>query len=60
MAPGLLVGNGLSDDQLPTTEDLLYEEELLRNPFSIKMWYVLRALQCVLHDLIVKYYHTWY
>ena len=23
---------------MPTDEDLLYEEELLRNPFNLKMW----------------------
>ena len=23
---------------MPTDEDLLYEEELLRNPYSLKMW----------------------
>ncbi len=26
------------DELLPTEEDLLYEEELLRNPYSLKMW----------------------
>jgi pre-mRNA-splicing factor SYF1 len=26
------------DDLMPTDEDLLYEEELLRNPFNLKMW----------------------
>ena len=30
--------NGL-EDLLPNDEDLLYEEELLRNPFSLKMWW---------------------
>lgn len=25
--------------RLPEDEDLLYEEELLRNPFSLKMWW---------------------
>ena len=24
---------------LPSDEDLLYEEELLRNPYSLKMWW---------------------
>jgi pre-mRNA-splicing factor SYF1 len=24
---------------LPTDEDLLYEEELLRNPYSLKLWW---------------------
>ena len=27
-------------------QDLLYEEELLRNPFSLKMWSVLPSLKC--------------
>jgi hypothetical protein len=37
-------GNGTStthDDKeefMPTDEDLLYEEELLRNPYNLKMW----------------------
>jgi pre-mRNA-splicing factor SYF1 len=26
------------DDLLPDTQDLLYEEELARNPFNLKMW----------------------
>ena len=26
------------DDLMPSDEDLLYEEELLRNPFNLKMW----------------------
>lgn len=26
------------DDLMPKEEDLLYEEELLRNPYSLKMW----------------------
>ena len=32
--------NGLDalQDLLPTDDDLLYEEELLRNPYSLKMW----------------------
>jgi len=25
-------------DLMPTDDDLLYEEELLRNPYSLKMW----------------------
>ena len=25
-------------DLLPNEEDLLYEEELLRNPYNLKMW----------------------
>lgn len=31
------------EDLLPKPEDLLYEEELARNPFSLKMW--LRYIQ---------------
>lgn len=27
------------DDLLPDADDLLYEDELLRNPFSLKMWW---------------------
>lgn len=27
------------DDLMPTDDDLLYEEELLRNPYSLKMWW---------------------
>lgn len=26
------------DELMPDEEDLLYEEELLRNPYSVKMW----------------------
>jgi pre-mRNA-splicing factor SYF1 len=28
----------MDEFMLPTEEDLLYEEELLRNPYSLKMW----------------------
>ena len=43
MAPGLAnaagqAGTGGIEDLLPNDEDLLYEEELLRNPYSLKMW----------------------
>eukprot|EP00879_Flechtneria_rotunda_P016677 GHRR01017452.1.p1 GENE.GHRR01017452.1~~GHRR01017452.1.p1 ORF type:complete len:759 (+),score=226.66 GHRR01017452.1:413-2689(+) len=31
-------GNSL-DDLMPSEDDLLYEEELLRNPYSLKMWW---------------------
>lgn len=27
------------EDLMPTEHDLLYEEELLRNPYSLKMWW---------------------
>jgi pre-mRNA-splicing factor SYF1 len=27
------------DDLMPRDEDLLFEEELLRNPYSLKMWW---------------------
>lgn len=27
------------DDLMPTDDDMLYEEELLRNPYSLKMWW---------------------
>lgn len=27
------------DELMPTDDDLLYEEELLRNPYSLKMWW---------------------
>jgi hypothetical protein len=29
----------IDPDLLPRDEDLLYEEELLRNPYSLKMWW---------------------
>ena len=34
-------GNALSGmaGLMPTGEDLLYEEELLRNPYSLKLWW---------------------
>ena len=45
MAPGLLAESAappaapaVDPDMLPSDEDLLYEEELLRNPYSLKMW----------------------
>ncbi|KAF5830373.1 protein prenylyltransferase [Dunaliella salina] len=31
-------GAGVIDDLMPSQEDLLYEEELLRNPYALKMW----------------------
>lgn len=45
MAPGLLGnstaqnGNSNFDELLPEDDDLLYEEELLRNPYSLRMWW---------------------
>ncbi len=30
---------GVIDELMPTDDDLLYEEELLRNPYSLKMWW---------------------
>jgi pre-mRNA-splicing factor SYF1 len=30
---------GVIDDLMPKEEDLLYEEELLRNPYSLKLWW---------------------
>eukprot|EP00955_Chlamydomonas_euryale_P041596 352041-Chlamydomonas_euryale.AAC.3 len=30
--------SGGADDLMPSDEDLLYEEELLRNPYNLKMW----------------------
>ena len=44
MAPGPAqpsTANGTHgfDHLLPNDEDLLYEEELLRNPYSLKMWW---------------------
>lgn len=45
MAPGVAdpgvstVKASALEDLLPNDEDLLYEEELLRNPFSLKMWW---------------------
>jgi pre-mRNA-splicing factor SYF1 len=32
-------GSDVIDDLMPKEEDLLYEEELLRNPFALKMWW---------------------
>eukprot|EP00238_Polyblepharides_amylifera_P014794 CAMPEP_0196575520 /NCGR_PEP_ID=MMETSP1081-20130531/4982_1 /TAXON_ID=36882 /ORGANISM="Pyramimonas amylifera, Strain CCMP720" /LENGTH=846 /DNA_ID=CAMNT_0041893849 /DNA_START=115 /DNA_END=2652 /DNA_ORIENTATION=+ len=29
----------IMDDLMPTEEDLLYEEELLRNPYTLKLWW---------------------
>ena len=29
----------LPSSLLPSEEDLLYEEEILRNPFSLKLWW---------------------
>lgn len=45
MSPGLVENasaqNGSSnfDELLPDDDDLLYEEELLRNPYSLRMWW---------------------
>jgi len=40
--PGAAHGNPIRTDVdellMPTDEDLLYEEELLRNPYSLRMW----------------------
>ena len=30
--------NEIAELLMPSDEDLLYEEELLRNPYSLKMW----------------------
>ena len=38
-----MAGAGSDPDLMPSQEDLLYEEELLRNPYSLKMW--LRYIQ---------------
>ena len=41
-APAAGGAGGVDDalqDLLPSDEDLLYEEELLRNPYSLKMWW---------------------
>lgn len=34
MAPSV----DIIDDLMPSDEDLLYEEELLRNPYAIRLW----------------------
>ena len=44
MAPGIAKqpmqnGNASLDHLQPDDDDLLYEEELLRNPYSLKMWW---------------------
>ncbi|GMH40581.1 hypothetical protein BSKO_08485 [Bryopsis sp. KO-2023] len=36
---GDAAGPGVIDDLMPDEDDLLYEEELLRNPYSVKMWW---------------------
>jgi hypothetical protein len=36
-----MAANGVTDvvsDLMPTEDDLLYEEEVLRNPYSLRMW----------------------
>lgn len=38
LAPGAAAASSL-DDLMPSEDDLLYEEELLRNPYSLKMWW---------------------
>ncbi|GFH20267.1 TPR_REGION domain-containing protein, partial [Haematococcus lacustris] len=38
MGPAAAAGAQVIDDLMPTDEDLLYEEELLRNPYALKMW----------------------
>jgi pre-mRNA-splicing factor SYF1 len=37
-APTNTKSAAMDEFMLPTEEDLLYEEELLRNPYSLKMW----------------------
>ena len=45
MAPGLADqstpqnGHNNYEELLPDDDDLLYEEELLRNPYSLRMWW---------------------
>ena len=44
MAPGVVQqpmqnGSANLDHLQPDDDDLLYEEELLRNPYSLKMWW---------------------
>ncbi len=34
----LVSSSGAADDLMPSDEDLLFEEELLRNPYNLKMW----------------------
>lgn len=34
-----MTSTDIVQDLLPDREDLLYEEELLRNPYSLKMWW---------------------
>ncbi|XLR50197.1 hypothetical protein S83_000869 [Arachis hypogaea] len=31
--------SSISQDLYPSQDDLLYEEEILRNPFSLKLWW---------------------
>jgi hypothetical protein len=37
--PGAAAAAANLDDLMPSEDDLLYEEELLRNPYSLKMWW---------------------
>lgn len=42
MAPAVapaMAGLSNLDELMPSEDDLLYEEELLRNPYSLKMWW---------------------
>lgn len=38
MAPGAASSDDVVSDLMPTDADLLYEEEILRNPYSLRMW----------------------
>jgi len=33
------IARTVMDELMPTDEDMLYEEEILRNPYSLKMWW---------------------
>lgn len=37
-AAAAAAGPASLDDLMPQEDDLLYEEELLRNPYSLSMW----------------------
>ena len=38
MAPAAAPVDDVVSDLMPTDADLLYEEEILRNPYSLRMW----------------------
>ena len=37
--PSTSMADNVLAELMPTDEDLLYEEEILRNPYSLRMWW---------------------